>query len=156
MTLPQVAAALGPSVRTLNRLLAARVIVPVEPSRSRRAALYDPLDCARRIIAHRAEQSPRDRRDAAQAELYELRIARERGELVPRAVYIRHGQRLASAFKAKVRALPNRLARVGVTPTEAEMLAAVDELLLEISQWANEADVIQAAELPEDDGGDAP
>lgn len=145
---PTAIEALGVSERQFARLEAAGVIRPLVRGSGRRPSKYDMSSTVRAYVEHRVgrAQSPRDRRDLAQAHYVEMKLERERGELLPREDFLRKGQRLAAAFAAKVRALPNRLARVGVASSEPEMLAAVDELLREIAQWENEDDLVRAAD----------
>jgi hypothetical protein len=146
LTLTPLSRALGVSVRTLERAAGARVIEPVRRGRGTRPSVYDPLDVARRLLAHRG-QSPRDERERAQARLLQLRYQRERGEVLSKSEWIRLGQALTAALTAKIRSLPNRLVRAGVLTTaqEPETLAAVDEMLREIARWKSEADLAAAA-----------
>ena len=152
VSLPGLADALGMSERTLKRLASRGIIEPARPGAGRRPAGWDPVAVARRLLAHRPEMTPRDRRDIAQAEYLELKVARERGELIPRAVYIRHGQQLAAAFTAQARGMPDRLVRAGILTTaqEPEALAAVDEMLRNIARWRDQ-DLVVAAGEPDGD-----
>jgi hypothetical protein len=156
LTLTPLSRALGVSVRTLERAAGARVIEPVRRGRGTLPALYDPVDVARRLLAHRG-QSPRDERERAQARLLQLRYQRERGEVLSKAEWIRLGQALTAALAAKIRALPNRLARAGVLTSarEPETLAACDEMLREIARWTTEADLVAAAGEHEPEAADA-
>jgi phage terminase Nu1 subunit (DNA packaging protein) len=144
---------LGLSVRHFARLESEGILRAA--SRRRTGNLYDPAILVKGYLAylHGMNGKPRDRRDLAQAELLELRHRRERGDVISRAAYIKHGQLLAAAVSAKLRAIPSRLVRAGVLvdAQEPTALAAVDEVLQEIAAWKTEHELRQA--IP--DGPDA-
>jgi hypothetical protein len=128
-SLPHVAEALGLGVRTVGRYQSLGVIVPARPRQGSRPAGFDRLDCARRIIAYRGQETPRDRRELAQAKLLEQRYKREADELLDRRDVVRRGQGVAKTVAAYLLALPARLVRDGILPPEGE--AAADKYLRE-------------------------
>ena len=84
---------LGISERTFCRLEGAGLVKPVMPPSGRRPARYDLGELVLAYIAWKlgSAESPRDRRERSQAELNELRLGRERGELLRRADVARAG-----------------------------------------------------------------
>ena len=127
-------------MRALERYQTNGVIKAVEPRRGNHPSRFDVLDVARRVIAHRAQESPHDRREGAQAQLLELRFKRESRELVARDEVIRAGLRVAKTVTAYLTTIPLRMVKDGVIAPEHE--AAVDgyirERLDELSRLADE------------------
>jgi hypothetical protein len=144
---------LGISDRTFSRLEAEGVLVPTTPGVGRRPSEWDLTVTVPAYLAHREEkitgnlENPRDRAFLAQAALSEFKLQQARGEVLPRADWIRKGQQLAAAFSGWARQVPERLARAGclVPERDAEALAAVDEMLRDITRWT-ERD-LEAVEL---------
>ena len=105
-----------------------------------RRSVYDSVEC----LKWWREQSGKDAKEIAQtraynaqAELNELKIAVQNGELLPRDEVVLAGQNYTKAWTAKIRALPRQMVQSGLIPREREqgvtqMLLA---LLSEISQW---------------------
>jgi phage terminase Nu1 subunit (DNA packaging protein) len=137
---------LAVSDRTFARLESEGIITATKRGTGGQSSEYDLFVLVPAYLQHQARrlrgslESPRDRAYLAQAALAEFRLARERGDVLPRAQYIRHGQQLAAAFTAQARNLPNRLVRAGVLTAaqEPEALAAVDEMLKNIARWSDE------------------
>jgi hypothetical protein len=144
---------LGVSARRFARLEASGVFRPVQPGRGQRAAQYDAPAVVKAFVAHATakagtQEPARDRRDRAVAELTELRLARERGELLKREDVVRQGLAFIAAVNAKLRGLAARLVRAGAIGTSAEPV--VHELLVEAQQemasWRTELELLAAVE----------
>jgi hypothetical protein len=146
-------ALLGISDRTFSRLEAEGILTATTPGTGRRPSVYDAVALVQAYLRYRelkltgTLESPRDRRDRSQAELNELRLARERGQLLPRADVIRDGARFIGAVTAKLRQLPARLARAGALQAGAERIVeeVVIEMQTEVTAWKT------ALDLPPDD-----
>jgi hypothetical protein len=151
---PQAVRLLGVSDRTFARLEAEGVIAAATPRHGRRASSYDAVVLVRNFIEHREQkltdsiESPRDRRDRSHADLNELRLARERNELLPRERVVLEGQAFVTAIVAKIRALPSRLLRAGVLAHAAVPLC--EELLREaqdeIARWRTYLDLLSVVD----------
>lgn len=131
---------LGVSVRQIGVLESSGHIVPSVRGRGGRASRYDLTEVVPAYITYLqgdSSQRPRDRRDTAAAELLELRVLRERAELVPRDAVILQGQSYTKAWTSKVRGLPRRLTNAGVIERSAEPAARelIRDVLTEISTW---------------------
>jgi hypothetical protein len=154
VTRAQAVALLGVSDRTYARLEAEGVIKATTPGTGRRPSVYDAGAVVRAYLAHRERkltgslEHPRDRRDTSQAELNELRLARERRELLPRADVVREGTAFIGAVTAKLRALPSRLVRAGVIPATAEprVAACIADMQSEMARWRTELDLLAATD----------
>ena len=153
LTMPSLAAALGLSMRSLERFQTQGIIAPAEPRRGSRPSLWNVGDVAKRIIAHRAQMTPRDRREQAQAQLLELRYRRESREVLERTTVIRKGIAVAKTVSAHLTSLPSRMVKDGLVPAEHE--AAIDgyirERLDELSRLADEGYL-----AGDEDGDDQP
>lgn len=139
------------STRTFERLEAEHVFGPARPGKGSAPGWYDLEQVVPKYLAHlaaRKAESPRDRKDRSQAELNELKLARERKLLLPREEVVREGQAYVLAVKAKLRALPSRLIRAGVMPSAAEPVAAeiLREALDEMARWGSHLDLLHALE----------
>jgi hypothetical protein len=141
MSLTPLARALGLSTRSMERLVARRIVEPAQPGRGRRPALYSSLDAARRIIAHRTKMSARDRRERAQARLLELRLRRETREALPRVDVVHRGQAVVKAVTAALLRWPSAMVRAGVIPPEGEKAAHayIREQLAELARLESPA-----------------
>ena len=154
VTRPQAVRLLNVSDRTFQRLEAEGVITAATPGVGRRGSTYDAYALVAAYLAHRERklagslEAPRDRRDRSQAELNELRLARERRELLPRVQVVLEGQNFVKATMAKLRSLPTRMMRAGVLPPKAEPVIAdiLREAQEEMARWASELDLLQAIE----------
>lgn len=152
VTRPQAIRLLGVAPRTFARLEAEGVVVAAVKGTGRRGSSYDAYGLVSAYLAHRERQlrgtveSSRDRRDRSQAELNELRLARERRALLPRDQVVREGQAFVKAVMATVRALPSRLVRAGVVAPAAEpkVAALLREAADEMSRWQTELDLLAA------------
>jgi hypothetical protein len=147
---PIAAKVLGISERQFSRLEAAGVLVAATPGRPGRPAVFDLAVIVPAFIRHRTggAESPRDRRDRSQAEYVELKIAKERSRLLPRADVIREGTAFIVAVSAKLRALPSRLVRAGAIPPTAEPLVVelVADMQAEMARWRSELDLKAASD----------
>jgi hypothetical protein len=148
VTRPTLAKVLGISLRQVGSLESTGALVPTIRGKAGRASQYDltvvvPSYIAQLAKEEEAELQPRDRKDLAMAQLTELKIARERGDLLPRELVVRDGQATVRGWSAKVRGLPRRLVNAGVVPRDREPAArsVVLDLLTEISRWKTIADV---------------
>ena len=149
---PQAVRLLGLKDRTFARLEAEGVLKATTPGTGRRPSVYDLYLLVPAYLAHRERQlrgsmeHPRDRKDRSQAELNELRLARERRELLPRDQVVRDGAAFVAAVTAKLRALPNRFVQAGLLAAEAERPAVeiVHGILGELARWRTEIDLLAA------------
>lgn len=147
---------LGVSDRTFTRLESEGVISAKEAGAGGRQSVYDAPAMVAAYIAHverkltGSNDTPRDRRDRSQAELNELRLARERSELLPRDQVVREGQAFIKAAMAKLRAIPPRLVRAGAIERSAEgtVTALIREAQEEIARWQNAIDLQNAVADP--------
>lgn len=151
---------LGISDRTFRRLEAEGVIAASVSGDGRRPSIYDGVALHAAYLAHverkamGSNDTPRDRRDRSQAELNELRLAKERAELLPRDQVVREGQAFVKAAMAKLASLPARLVRVGAIPPSAESAAAdvIREAREEMGRWQTMLDLQRAVD---DEAADA-
>jgi hypothetical protein len=148
---------LGISSRRFSRLESSGVFKPARPGRGQTAAQYDAAAVVQAFIAHTAAKAghgepARERRDRAVAELTELRIAKERRQLLPREEYVREGLAFVGAVAAKLRGLAARLVRAGAIGTSAEPVVRelVNEVLQEMSGWRTELELLAAVETERD------
>jgi phage terminase Nu1 subunit (DNA packaging protein) len=140
---------LGVADRTFARLESEGVIRATTRGEGRRTSTYSACAVVAAYLAYRERKitgslhNPHDRAYLAQAQAAEFKLAKERREYVPRGEFIELGQALAAALNAKIRALPNRLARRGVimSASEPEALVAVNEMLAEIAAWRSAMDL---------------
>lgn len=143
--------------RTFATLEQQGVIVPAKRGRGGRPSVYAIASIVPAYLAHISQQRPtsdrdaRSRRDLSQAQLNELRLERERAQLVPRDEVILAGQAFTKAWAAKVRALPHRLMQIGVISREdaAKVDHICREVLTEISRWQTIEDAERAVKHPE-------
>jgi hypothetical protein len=132
------------------------VLIPLRRGTAGRASEYDAFTLVPAYLAHQertllgVKGDPRGRAFTAQAELNEFRLAKERGDYLPKAEWVRLGQNLTAALNAMLAALPSRLARRGVIPSarEPETLEAVDEMRRELAAWETAEDLVKAATAP--------
>lgn len=131
------------SDRTFRRLESEGIIRAVKPGDGRRPSIYDAPAVVGAYLAHRERQltgsnmSPRDRKDRSQAELNELRLARERREVLPRERVVAEGQAYIKASVAKIRTMPSRMVRAGLIPPASEpaVVEILREAMDEMSRW---------------------
>jgi hypothetical protein len=150
---PQAVRLLGLSDRTFARLEAEGIITATRVRAGRRASTFDGYAVVRAYLAHRKRQligsneSPRDRRDKSQAELNELKLARERRTLLPREQVVQEGRSFVIAATAKIRALPRRLVQAGLIARTAEpdVAGLLSEAQQEIARWSSHIDLLEAA-----------
>jgi hypothetical protein len=130
---------LGISGRTFTRLEAEGVLTPLRKAST--GNTYDGPTLVRAYVAYReallrgSNQSARDRRDLSQAALNELRLMRERRDVLPRAEVVRAGAAVLTVVATKLRHLPGRLVRLGaLLPTgEAIVEHEVDLIQTELA-----------------------
>jgi phage terminase Nu1 subunit (DNA packaging protein) len=144
---------LGVGLRTFDRLESEGVVVPARPGKGGRPSLYDLTVTVPGYIAHLGhprgtaeDRDARARRDRSQAELNELRLARERRALLPRDQVAREGQAFTKAVQAKLRALPRRLVQAGLVPADRApaVAALVQEAQDEMARWTSMLDLLAA------------
>ena len=145
----QLAALLGVHPDTVTDY--ARSGMPVVTRGGRgKEGVYDAVLC----LAWWRDQQGANAKEAAQARAYdasaqlnELKLARERGELVPRDQVVLEGQAFVKAWVTKVRALPRRFTQAGLITRDREpgVTAIVREILEEIAHWRTVADTKRAA-----------
>ncbi len=119
---PAAARVIGVSVRTFERLEAAGTLTPTFRGRRGQQSSYDLATLVPAYLRHVRElkpQMPRDRRDLAVARLNELRLRRERRELVPRRSVGLLYAAVQQAVRAAVLRLPTDALQRGV-PAEHE------------------------------------
>lgn len=110
-----------------------------------RESVYDAVDALawwRERQGKNAKEAAQTRAYEATAKLNELKLARERGELVARDQVILEGQAYTKAWTAKLRALPRELVQSGIVGREAEARVAelLRAVLVEIAGWRTVAD----------------
>ncbi len=153
---PQAVSLLGVSTRSYDRLEAEGIVSPLTPRRGTRGSSYDGAAVVRAYLAYRERklggggESPRDRRDRSQAELNELRLARERRQLLPREAVVSEGRAYIGAVQAKLRALTPRAVQKGIIPGKSgvKLSAIVEEAVDEMAAWRTSLELLDA----EDDG----
>lgn len=124
--------------------IAARVadagIVPI--GTKGKATLYPSNLALRAILApgneRRSALTPSERLSETRNSIAELELAERRRELLPRADVINAWQKLLTAIRAKLLALPTKLAAMIAPPgklaeTEQAISAAIDEVLTELA-----------------------
>lgn len=143
VTRPSLARVLGVSLRQVGSLEASGHIVPTVRGKAGRASQYDLTKIVPTYLAQLTgvdKENPRDRKDLASAELTELRIAKERGELIESATVEQEFSDIAVRVKARLRAVPDTvsdqvvaLADQGPHAVRAFLLERIDEALLQLS-----------------------
>lgn len=155
---PLAARLLGVSDRTFDRLQAEGVFAPLTAGAGRRHSTYDGPTVVAAYLARQermltgSNESPRDRKDRSQAELNELRLARERRALLPRENVIRDGQGYIKATTANLRTIPSRAVRAGLVPAaqEADLATLIEDALRELARWKEVLD--EMPRRPDEDG----
>lgn len=146
---PEAVRLLTVSDRTFTRLESEGIIRAKQAGSGGRHSVYSgPLIVAAYLTHERVRltnsvESPRDARDRSQAELNQLRLARERGAVLPREQVVKEGQAYIRATMAKLRAIPSRLIRAGVIPRTSEPVLAdlIREAQEEMARWQNTLDL---------------
>lgn len=110
-------------------------------------SVYDAVAC----LAWWREQQGKNAKENAQTRLFnanaenaELKLQRDRGELLSRETVIKEGQAYTKAWTAKVRAWPRRARQLAIITTpeqEAALTALGREVLTEIARWRTMADL---------------
>lgn len=106
---------------------------------------YDSVLCLawqRQQMGKNAKEAAQTRAYEATANLSELKLSVQKGELFPRDQIVREGQSFVKGWVAHVRALPRRLEQAGIITRQQEPLVAAicRDLLDEISRWKTAAD----------------
>lgn len=101
---------------------------------------YDAVECLawwRERQGKNAKEAAQTRAYLAQANLNELKLAQQKGELLPRDEVIAAGQTYTKAWVAKIRALPRQMVQAGIVAKDREqrIAALLHHLLSEISRW---------------------
>lgn len=143
----RVVRALDISERTLARLEADGVVVPVERGRRGRASVYDLEQTARNYLAHlrgtqasgNDERAARARRDLAQAKLSETRAKLIAAQLVPADEAEQTWGAYVEAVRAKLLAIPGALADSLARATNArvvseQLTAAIHDTLRQLAR----------------------
>lgn len=145
MSRGQLTRALNRSHRHVADLLEAGVVAPVVPGKGRRPAVFDALVAIPAALRHerqktRPGESARDRRDASQAALNELKLSRETGELVSRPEVVRAGRTIVFAARDRLLRLGHDLVQRGAiaAPHAAAVDDVVREALTELSRLGQE------------------
>lgn len=112
--------------------------------------VYDAVLCAawwRDQQGANAKEAAQARAFSASAELNELKLQRERGDVVATDQVVLEGQAYTKGWVAKVRGFPRRLTQAGIIERKLEprVAAICRELLTEISGWRTIADALRAA-----------
>lgn len=115
-----------------------------------REGVYDAVECLawqRQREGKNATEAAKTRALAASAELNELKLQQQRGELLPRTQVILEGQAYTKAWAAQVQNLAPRLEQAGLIRREdlAGVQALLREVLTEIANWKTPADLAAAA-----------
>lgn len=115
-----------------------------------KTSAYDAVAC---LDWWRSQQG-KNARDAAQtrafnatADLNELKLLRERGELLAREEVVKDGQAYTKAWANTIRAIARRARTAGIVSTpqaEAELNALCRQLLVDISSWKTRGDAERA------------
>jgi len=101
---------------------------------------YDAVECVawwRENQGKNAKENAQTRAYNAQADLNELKLKIQRGELLPRDEVVAAGQNYTKAWVAKIRALPRAMVQAGCVAKnrEIEISRMLNEVLKEISRW---------------------
>jgi hypothetical protein len=142
VTRPIACRLLGLTARRFARLEASGVFVASVPGSGQRGARYDAAALILAFLEHStkavgADQSPRDRHYRAGAELTELRIARERGLLLPRDEVVETGCKYIGAVQARLRAIVPRLRQDTSVdePIAMKVTELLEEAIEEMAGW---------------------
>lgn len=132
----------GIPARTFATLESEGVIVPMNRGRRGRPSIYDLATIVPAYIAHVSKpQAGGDRearrdRDSTLADLNRFKLAKDRGDYVPRKQVVFEGQAHTAALVAMVEAIPRRMMQAGLVNGNYAALAAVcREILDEIARW---------------------
>lgn len=85
----------------------------------------------------------------AQTEKTDMEIRRRQGELLSRDQVVKDGRAFVMAAKAKLLALPRRMAQAGVIANDAQehVASLVREALEEMARWRTQMDLLEAAHV---------
>jgi hypothetical protein len=145
VTRPQLAELMGVHPDTVTDY--ARTGMPVVTRGGRgKESSYDAVACLdwwRSQQGKNATEAAKTRALEASAQLNELKLATQQGELVSRQQIIVEGQAYTKAWSTKVRALPRRMTQAGLIGREQEAGVAglCSELLVDIANWKTLADL---------------
>ncbi len=150
----ELAHVLDTSVRSIDRLEHDEVISPVTRPRRGTPSRFDLAQVIPAVIAHRTQpreapgEPPRDAYYRAQTALAELKLARDRRELLPRVDVIEDGQATVRALVAALRALAPRLLQAGAIEQAAvpAVEAVVHESLGELASWRTRLELLAAVD----------
>lgn len=111
---------------------------------------YDAVECLdwqRQRIGKNAKEAAQTALYTRNAELAQLKLDRERGELVSRDEVAQAGRAYTAAWRAKVLGLPRRFVQVGLIAKADEPTAMAEcrDLLTAIADWKTQEDCEQVA-----------
>jgi phage terminase Nu1 subunit (DNA packaging protein) len=134
ITIAELAIQTSLHVRTVARLLGDAGLTPI--GKNGRAIHYDSEKALKAIF--RSGDSSKERLEAAKAELAEIELAERRGELLSRSNVIELWQRGISAFRARMLAIPSKIAGQFAPPgklqqAEEALTQAIHEALAEVA-----------------------
>ncbi len=151
---PHAVKLLGISDRTFARLESEGVISPLQKGTGRRCSVYDGAAIVAAFLARQERQirdsneSPRDRKDRVQADLFQVRLDRERRLLLPRDQVVAEGQAYITAVTAKLRSIPPRMVQAGLV--DAALAPSVDEIveeaISEMAGWSTALELLRAVD----------
>jgi phage terminase Nu1 subunit (DNA packaging protein) len=107
---------------------------------------YDAVAC----LAWQRQQLGKNARENAQTRVYEtqaalntLKLARERGQVVPRDSAILQGKQFSKTVQAKVLGAPRKLSNLGVIPRAQEpaVRGVLKDILKDLADWSPVATV---------------
>lgn len=135
----QLAQLLGVHPDTVTDFAAQGMPVVVKGGRGAESE-YDAVECSawhRRHLGKNAKDAAQTRAFAAQADLNELKLKQQLGDVLPREIVELEGQQFAKAIASKVRSIPRRLTNAGAIgrADEAAVLALLRDILHDISTW---------------------
>jgi hypothetical protein len=104
---------------------------------------YNAIECLawqRQQMGRNALENAKTKATELQAQLSEIKIAQQRGELVSRSEVEAAGRRFTAGWRAKVLGLPRALSQLGAIRREQEAAVSVGcrELLTDISGWSED------------------
>lgn len=105
-----------------------------------RESNYDAIECLewwRQRLGKNKKEAAQTWTYETQAQLNELKIAVQEGELLPRDKILLAGQQQVKSWTAKIRALPRQMVQAGLISgdTEQRVTVLLRALLSEISSW---------------------
>jgi hypothetical protein len=139
VTRQQLGALMGVHPDTVTDYVRAGMPVVTRGGRGKESE-YDALKCLawwREQLGTNKKETAQARQLTATAELNELKLAQQRGDLWPRDAILLAGQTIVKTWSSAIRGLPRRMVKAGVVnrEREADVAALCRDLLTEISEW---------------------